>query len=113
MVHTDFGFPMPGFPFVVHVYSFPSSTSAICLGLALSRVIGVKFGTRTICDGSGLGDNDSPYWCVIWNDGKYWLANDAETDPLDAPPGPLKVVRQIRPRVPMLDDRAGLAGWDG
>lgn len=77
-VDTETGFPMRSFPFVVHVYAFPNCTNEICVGLALSRMRGVEFATRTICDGSGLGDDDSPYWCVVWEDGKYWLADDSQ-----------------------------------
>ena len=47
-------------------------------------------------DGSGFGDDDSPYWAVVWREGRSQLADDSATDPSEGPDGPLQIIREIQ-----------------
>ena len=65
----------------------------------VSRLAGwlsVELQCRTVCDGSDHVDDDAPFWCVLWDRGRAFLADDAELDPGDGePPGELRIVRPL------------------
>lgn len=62
----------------------------------LAGWISTEVACRTVCDGSDHGDDDSPFWCILWDRGKAFLADDAEMDPDDdEPPGELRIVRPL------------------
>lgn len=69
------------------------STQHWLIGLAgaLSR----HLGCRAICDGSGFGDDESPYWSIVWDRGVPFLADDAGSTLGDGEGGPVRIVRRL------------------
>ncbi len=64
--------------------------------IRFARYLSEEIGCRTICDGSGFGDDDSPYWSIIWDNGVSFLADDGGTTFGDGEPDkPVTVVRKI------------------
>ena len=87
----------PDFPGLLDLHHFPGTDEeAIVIGLELGRRFAARFGCHTICDGSGLGDDESPYWSVIWAGEVAHLADDCSTTFGDGEGGPVRVIREIR-----------------
>lgn len=62
--------------------------------IEVARQLSAILGVRTICDGSLYGDDESPYWSLLWESGQAMLADDCDT----AYSGDgLKPVRIVRP----------------
>ncbi len=64
--------------------------------IELARRFSAAFGCRTICDGSGYGDSPSPYWSIIWDADKAYLADDVNTIFGDGEGGEVAIVRELR-----------------
>lgn len=61
----------------------------------LARQLSIHFSCRVVCDGTGFGDDDSPYWAIVWDCGAAFLANDCGTTYADGEGGPVKLVRPL------------------
>lgn len=61
----------------------------------LARVLSERFCAKAICDGTPYGDDGSPYWSLIWDDGLAYLADDINTLYSDGEGGPVRVVRKL------------------
>lgn len=61
----------------------------------LARVLSIDLSCKAICDGTGLGDDQSPYWSVIWDRGEAYLGDDAGTAYADGDGGAVQVVRRL------------------
>ena len=84
------------FPVFVNFIKYPGKEGTeIDAGLALASRLGQELTSRTICDGSGLGDDDSPYWSVVWECGNFYLADDCGDTQFDGGMNPVKIVRQL------------------
>ena len=78
--------------------------------MELARRFADAFGCRTICDGSGYGDSQAPYWGIVWNAGKSFLADDSDTLFLDQEGGAVKIIRELDLPKVTLDHKGCLAG---
>jgi hypothetical protein len=84
------------FPQIVEFNRFPGEhPSAVPIGIELARLFAERFSCRTLSDGTGFGDDDSPYWLVVWDKGVPHLADDCGTLFADGEGGPVKVLRPI------------------
>lgn len=63
--------------------------------IALGRMFAEAFDCRTICDGSAYGDDDGPFWDIIWEGGRSYLADDCDSAFINGVGGPVKIVRQL------------------
>lgn len=77
--------------------------------IELSRVISVVCQCKTACDGSGFGDNEGPFWLIVWDRGTAFLAEDSEVDRADKEPGPVKIIRPL-PDIDLCAVQGGLNG---
>lgn len=87
------------FPTLVDFTLFPGpEDEAVVMPvmIELARRFSAAYGCRTICDGSGYGDSPSPYWSIIWDAGKAYLADDANTTFADGEGGEVAIVRELR-----------------
>lgn len=86
------------FPTVIHFDRFPGPQDEAVAQPAmieLARMFAIAFACRTITDGSGCGDDDSPFWNIIWDGGRSFLADDCNTEFRDQTGGPVRIVRGI------------------
>lgn len=84
------------FPSYIGFDCFPGPESdSVEAGAVLARRLSEAFGCRAICDGSGWGDDESPYWSIIWDTGRAHLADDSNSDFADGEGGPVRTVREI------------------
>jgi hypothetical protein len=86
------------FPTGIHFDKFPGPQDEEVIQptmIVLARRFGNLFDCRTICDGSDHGDDDSPYWTIIWEKGKSFLADDCDTEFGDQSGGDVRIVREI------------------
>ena len=61
--------------------------------LGLACRLSIELSCRTICDGTGFGDDESPYWSVVWEHGVPYLADDSSAE---GEGGPVRIVRCIQ-----------------
>ena len=61
----------------------------------LARQLSIKFACRVICDGSEFGDDNSPFWSIVWDAGDAYLADDCNTIFADGEGGPVKIMRRL------------------
>lgn len=61
----------------------------------LARQLSIEFSCRVVCDGTGLGDDNSPYWSIVWDSGAAYLADDCRTTLADGEGGPVRLVRPL------------------
>jgi hypothetical protein len=95
-IHLDYN--ESEFPTVIHLDSFPGpqdETVIMPVIVTLARKFSDTFCCRAICDGSGYGDDTSPFWDIIWDKGKSFLADDCNTLFADQTSGAVKIVREI------------------
>lgn len=64
--------------------------------LGLARALSIDLSCRTICDGTGFGDDESPYWSVVWDQGVPYLADDLNSIFVDGEGGPIRIVRRLQ-----------------
>ena len=85
------------FPQVVHFTWWPKDSDEPN-DFFLAKDWGVKFSCLTIIDGSGYGDDDSPFWSVVYDDNVYYLADDCGSAFGDDEEGngPVKILRPIQ-----------------
>ena len=93
------------------VSSSPSTEAAQILAsvielvmIELARRFSEAFSCRAICDGSRYGDSSSPCWCLVWDAGRSYLADDCDTLFADGEGGSVKIVREIHIPAILLDD---------
>ena len=90
------GTEVSDFPSYVSFDCFPGPESdSVEAGAVLAQRFAEAFGCRAICDGSGWGDDESPYWSIIWDGGRAHLADDSNSDFADGEGGPVRTVREI------------------
>jgi hypothetical protein len=81
----------------------------------LAASLSVSLQTRVLCDGSRYGDDASPYWSLVWDAGRPFLADDAHSLLVDGAGGAVRIVRALD--LPIVPDRMSLAarvapaGW--
>lgn len=86
----------PDFPCYLSFACFPGpEQDGVAVGAALAQRLSDALACRTLCDGSGWGDDESPYWSILWEDARPYLADDAGTDFADGGGGPVRVVREL------------------
>ena len=61
----------------------------------LARKFAAALGCRTACDGSDYGDCYSPYWAIIWDAGRSFLAVTCDTRFEDEGEGDVRIVREV------------------
>lgn len=86
------------FPVLVQFYQFPGpqdEQQIMPVMIELASRFADEFKCSTICDGSGHGDDESPYWSMIWDHGVVYLADDAGTLFGDGEGGPVRIVREL------------------
>ena len=90
------------FPTYVGFDCFPGPAEhAVVAGIVLARRFAAALSCKSLCDGSGLGDDPSPYWSLLWDGDRLFLADDCNTAFAD---GQGRLVRIVRERpVPALD----------
>lgn len=76
--------------------------------IELARMFATMFACRTITDGSGYGEDDLPYWDIIWDSGRSFLADDCDSEFGDQTGGAVKIVREISLPSFALDDSGRL-----
>jgi hypothetical protein len=101
------------FPTGIHFDKFPGSQIEAVIQptmIELARMFANSFDCRTIYDGSAYGDDASPYWDIIWEKGRSFLADDCDTEFGDQTGGVVKIVREISLPSLELDDAGQLIG---
>lgn len=63
--------------------------------IGLARALSLTFNCQVICDGSGFGDDGSPYWSIVWDRGVPFLADDAGSTIGDGEGGPVRIARRL------------------
>ena len=61
----------------------------------LARMFAAALGCRTICDGSAYVGDYSPYWAIIWDAGRSFLADTCDTAFEDEAGGEVRSVREV------------------
>ena len=98
------------FPVVVAFDCFPGNDNeAVAVANALARNFAATYQCRSLTDGSGYGDDQSPYWCILWEGAQAYLADDCNTAFADGEGGNVKIVRPILIVVQDLDSVGRLA----
>ena len=59
------------------------------------RCLAKELGCRVLVDGTGFGDDDTPYWSLIIDRDTVYLANDGGTNFADSEGGPVRIVRTL------------------
>jgi len=87
------------FPLVIHFLWWPKSEPEPDV-FNLAKIWGSSYCCKTIVDGSDYGDDKSPFWSVIFDSGKYYLADDCNSvfGDDETGNGPVRVVREIHPK---------------
>ena len=75
----------------------------------LARRLSIELRCCVICDGTGFGDDESPFWSIVWDSGAAYLADDCGTDPAEGEPGPVQIVRLL-PALESAEHRVDLLG---
>lgn len=86
------------FPICIQFDAFPgpqAETVIMPVMIELARRFADAFGCRSICDGSGYGDSQAPYWDIVWDSGKSFLADDGCTLFGDQAGGAVKIIREV------------------
>jgi len=86
------------FPMVVHIDKFPGPHDDAVTGptmIELARMFAAAFGCRAFTDGSGYVGDASPYWAIMWDEGRSFLADLCDTEFLDETGGLVQIVREI------------------
>jgi hypothetical protein len=97
------------FPYVVDFACFPGPDDhCVNAGLVLARRLSSVLRCRAISEGSGMGDDGSPYWCIIWDRRQAFLADDVDSAFANGEGGPVLVVRPIIPPPVELNEHAAL-----
>ena len=99
------------FPTLIEFDRFPGPKDEAVIQattIELARLFANAFECRTICEGFSYGDDESPYWDIVWDQGRSYLADDCDTEFGDQTGEPVKIVREISiPRF-ALDDSGRL-----
>ena len=101
------------FPTGIHVDRFPGPQDEAVVQptmIELARLFATTFDCRTMCDGSAHGDDESPYWTIIWDKGRSYLASDRDTESGDQASRVVQVVREISLPLFRLDGSGQLIG---
>ena len=99
------------FPFGLIIYKYPthiSSEKFQSMTILLSYFLANHFNCQTICDGSGFGDDDSPYWSIIWDDGIAYLADDSDSLFGDGEGGKVKKIKKLDIDLDKISKKLGL-----
>ena len=65
------------FPLLLNLYKFEADEDKRQnVSIALAKYLSESMNCKTICDGTGFGDDDSPYWSIVWDNGVAYLADD-------------------------------------
>lgn len=97
------------FPTHVNFLLFPGTNGEeVAIGLALARLFSDSLGCRSVSDGSGLGDDSSPYWSIVQDGERAFLADDCGTAFADGAGGPIRVVREFILPIGAFDAQANL-----
>jgi hypothetical protein len=85
------------FPIYIGFDCFPGpNDQAVAVGIVLAKRLATAFACRALCDGSGLGDDETPYWSIVWEQGRSFLADDSGTQFADGTGGPVRVARELQ-----------------
>ena len=101
------------FPTTIQFDRFPGPQNEAVIQstmIELARMFATVFACRTITDGSAYGEDDSPYWDIIWDNGRSFLADDCDSEFADRRGGPVKVARELSLPSFELDDSGRLIG---
>ena len=66
------------FPFRIDAYRL-CELDEYDLGLVIARDLSILLDCSTICDGSRHGPTAAPYWSIVWQQGKAFLADDCNS----------------------------------
>ncbi|MEC7120428.1 MAG: hypothetical protein VXW65_11065 [Pseudomonadota bacterium] len=86
------------FPTVIHFDLFPNpQDEAVIMPtmIELARRFSVVLDCDSICDGSGYGDSDAPFWSIVWRGGQAFLADNCNTAFADGADHPVKIVHAL------------------
>jgi hypothetical protein len=61
----------------------------------LARLLSIEFECRVVCDGSPFGDDQSPYWVIVWDAGEPYLGDDVHSLLGDGEGGSVRIVRPL------------------
>ncbi len=97
------------FPTVVQIDKFPGPHDDTVTGptmLEVARLFAAAFACRAFTDDSGYGGDASPYWAIMWDEGRSFLADLCDSEFLDETGGLVQIVREI-PLPPFQLDESG------
>lgn len=102
--------PAEDFPVRLDLVEFPGpQEAAVEVSHVLARRLAAALDCRTIADGTGYGDDPSPYWSIIWEPtGAAYLADDSGSAFGDGDGGPVRVVRALELPARALDGQGAL-----
>ena len=86
------------FPTAIHIDRWPGfhdDAVVYATMTELARMLAVACTCRTICDGSAYVGDYSPYWAIIWDAGRSFLADTCDTAFEDEAGGEVRIVREV------------------
>jgi hypothetical protein len=86
------------FPTAIHIDRWPGfhdDAVVYATMTELARMLAVACTCRTICDGSAYVGDYSPYWAIIWDAGRSFLADTCDTAFEDEAGGEVRSVREV------------------
>jgi hypothetical protein len=86
------------FPTGIHIDRFPGPHEEAVVQptmVELARRFACAFDCRTMCDGSGYGDDDAPCWTIVWDRGTSFLVDDSAPERGVQARGGVRLVREI------------------
>lgn len=83
------------------------------MDIALSKIISIKELTTSMCsffatESVFIGDDDSPYWSIIWDDGIAYLADDSDSLFGDGEGGKVKKIKKLDIDLDKISKKIGL-----
>lgn len=66
------------FPFLLD-FTFFYQVDEYWEAMKLANKLSTSFQCKTIVDSTRHGPTDAPFWCIVWNKGKAYLADDANS----------------------------------
>jgi hypothetical protein len=110
IVFSIFEHQAPDFKCHVEFANFPGpEQSTIETGIALAHWLAQALHCNAICDGTGYGEHESPYWSIIANGIRLELADDSDSAYMgDSAENPVRKIHTLDILIPTLDEAGQL-----
>ncbi|KAJ48738.1 hypothetical protein BD780_000866 [Clostridium tetanomorphum] len=83
------------FPLVLEFFRLKDVFTEMPTDIYLGYELSIALGCKTIVDGTGFGDDASPYWDIVFDKGCPYLADDLESKFCDEGGKKIQIIRQM------------------